>query len=143
MNILKSVLKQLILFVFFGSLYFVIECVYKQNVTDIRMFLLGGIVSVLVGLINNLFDWDTSFILQCLVGTMIILLSEAILGYQWNIIEHRAIWDYSSLPLSAIAGQINLFFGVIWFILSGVCIVLDDVLRWKLFNEEKPRYQWF
>lgn len=50
------------------------------------------------------------------------------------------IWDYSSLPFSFIGGQINLFFSLIWMFLSGIVIILDDILRWKLYKEERPEY---
>lgn len=140
-KVLKIIIQYVFLFLFFGTVYFIIECVYKQSITDIRMFLLGGILGILIGLINNLFNWDTSFLLQCFVGMLMILLAEAITGYQWNIVEQLNIWDYSHLPFSAVQGQINLFFGIAWFGLSGVCIILDDILRWKFFNEDKPKYQ--
>lgn len=66
-----------------------------------------------------------------------VTLSEAILGIRWNELGVY-IWDYSSLPLSYVKGNVNLFFSIAWFILSGICIVLDDWLRYKLFKERKP-----
>ena len=83
---------------------------------------------------------DTDFILQCLVGMMIVLLVECILGYEFNIVEQRMLWDYSSVPFNFVGGQICLPFACIWFVLSGVCIILDDWLRHKIFKEEKPYY---
>lgn len=43
------------------------------------------------------------------------------------------------LPFN-ILGQISLPFTLIWFLLSGVIIIVDDWLRYKLFKEDKPRY---
>lgn len=140
LNMWKSILKYLILFIIYGGIYFVIESIYKGYITDYRMFILGGVIGILIGLINNLFSFNTNFILQCWTGTMITLLSECIFGYQWNIIENLHLWDYSQLPCSFVGGQINLFFAIVWMLLSAVGIVLDDYLRWKIFNEEKPHY---
>lgn len=137
---MKFILKYLILFLTYGSIYFIIESIYKHKLTDWRMFLVGGMCAILIGLINNLFTFDTSFILQCLIGTLIVTLSEAITGYQFNIVEGLHIWDYSTLPLSYVGGQINILFSTFWFFLSGIAIILDDYLRWKFFKEERPHY---
>ena len=138
---MKSVIKYIVLFVIFGSIYFVIESIWKGKFTDIRMFFLSGFIGVVIGCINNTFSFDASFILQCITGTLVALLCECIFGYQWNVVECRNLWDYSSLPFSWVADQINLFFSVIWFVLSALCILLDDWIRWKWFGEEKPRYK--
>lgn len=139
-KLLKVTSKHLVLFLTFGVIYFIIESLYKGHITDYRMFIMAGIIGVLIGLINNLFSFDTNFILQCLVGMMIALLGECICGYQWNIIEQLNIWDYNNLPLSFVGGQINLFFALAWLGLSAVCIYIDDYIRFRFFNEEKPHY---
>lgn len=143
MKVLKSIFKYAFLFTVYGSIYFAIECIYKGRLSDIRMFILAGIIGVLLGLINNLFDYETDYILQCIVGMLIATLSEAIGGYYWNIECGMGIWNYSLLPLSFVGGQINLFFSLAWLFLSGVVIVLDDILRCKLYGEEKPIYYVF
>ncbi|MBS7397687.1 MAG: hypothetical protein KIG32_04615, partial [Ruminiclostridium sp.] len=52
----------------------------------------------------------------------------------WNV------WNYERLPFN-IMGQICPVFTVGWFFLSLIGIVTDDVLRWKMFGEKKPRYR--
>ena len=126
--------KYLTLFFTYGSIYFIIESIYKHQITDWRMYVLAGCIGVTIGLINILFDYRTDFILQCIVGMLITTLCEAISGYYWNIEHHLGIWDYSALPLTFIGGQINAFFCCCWFVLSGVVIILDDTLRWKLYG---------
>ena len=111
----------------FGGIYFFIECLWKGHLTDWRMFVLAAVIGVLIGSINEFFTYETDLILQCIVGMLIALLCECIGGYQWNIVEGLAIWDYSTLPFSAVGGQINLFFAMAWMFLSGVCIILDDM----------------
>ena len=107
---MRKLIKYSILFIIYGTIYFVIECIYKGKLTDWRMFILAGFIGIAIGLINNLFEMNTDFILQCFVGSMIATLSEAVGGYYWNIENNLGIWNYSSLPLSFVGGQINLFF---------------------------------
>lgn len=137
---MKTILKYTSLFLTYGFIYFVIECIYKGKLSDFRMFMLAGIIGILLGLVNSLFDMNTDFVLQCIVGMLIATLSEAIGGYYWNIECGLGIWDYSSLPLSFVGGQVNLFFSIAWMFLSGILIVLDDWLRMKLYGEESPKY---
>lgn len=139
-SIAKHILKYIVLFSVYGTIYFFIECLYKGHITHPLMFIVGGTIGVLIGMINNLFDMDTDFILQCLVGTMMVLLIECIVGYQVNIVDQLMIWNYSGVPLNFVGGQICVPFAFLWFILSGICIILDDHLRYKYFGEEKPHY---
>ena len=67
---------------------------------------------------------------------------EFIFGVILNIWLGLNIWDYSNLPFN-ILGQICIPFSTIWYFLSIIGICLDDFFRWKLFNEEKPRYKIF
>ena len=80
------------------------------------------------------------FELQCIIGAIVITLGEFIFGYILNIKLGLNIWDYSDMPMN-IMGQICLPFTLAWCALSGVCIVLDDYLRYWFYDEEKPVYQ--
>ena len=140
LSVIKHILKYIVLFSVYGSIYFLIECLYKGHMTHPLMFIIGGLIGVLIGLINNLFDMDTDFVLQCFVGMMIVLLIECVVGYQVNIVEHLKMWNYSKVPLNFVGGQICVPFAFAWFILSGVCIILDDYLRYRLFDEDRPYY---
>lgn len=64
------------------------------------------------------------------------------LGVILNILLGLSIWDYSNLRFNVL-GQISLGYSALWFFLSLPAIILDDWLRWKLFEEEKPRYKLF
>jgi uncharacterized membrane protein len=52
------------------------------------------------------------------------------------------IWDYSSEWGNSL-GQICPKFSAIWFFVSALAIVIDDYLRWVLFDEEQPHYRLF
>lgn len=145
---IKLVIEYILLFCIFGGIYFSLESFWKHHWTDWRMFLLSGFIGLCIGAINNLFTYETDFLLQCIVGMLIALLCECIFGYQWNIVEGLELWNYSNPPLSylsAVGGQINLLFAVMWLGLSGVCIFLDDWIWYYILGhrDKKPYYKVF
>ena len=101
------------------------------------MGILGGIVIVLVGLINEVTKKDLPLIIQAPMASIIITLVEYWAGYILNIQLGMNIWDYSDLPLN-VDGQVCLYFSLLWMILGIVASILDDLIRWRLFGEEKP-----
>ena len=137
----KTLSEYVILFFVYATIYFVIETVWKHQLTDYRMFILGGFIGVMIGLFNNIFTYETDLLLQGYTGMITVCLVEAVFGYQWNIVQGLGIWDYTALPFSAVAGQVNLFFALAWFFLSVICIFLDDYIWYKLFHHEKPYYK--
>lgn len=137
---LQAVFEYVILFFIYGGIYFFIECIYKWKISDYRMFLLGGIIGCLIGLVNNIFTFDTDILLQGIYGALMTTLVEAVFGYQWNIVEGLEIWDYSTLPLSGVSGQINLFFFIAWIFLSLVCVLTDDLINYYVLKNQPPPY---
>ena len=138
MKKIMSIFKFLILFIFGGVIYFLIEILWR-GYSHWTMFLLGGLCFVIVGAINNFIPWKMKFEKQMAIGAIIITILEFIVGVVVNLILKWNIWDYSMLPFN-ILGQICLPFSLIWFLLSGVIIIVDDYLRYKLFKEDKPKY---
>ena len=138
---LKLLSKYLFLFCVGAGLYVSIELLYR-GYSHWTMGVLGGISFVSIGLINEVLSWNTPLALQALIGSVTITFYEFIFGVILNIWLGLNIWDYSNLPFN-ILGQICIPFSVIWYFLSIIGICLDDFLRWKLFNEEKPTYKIF
>lgn len=103
---------------------------------------LGGAMLIVIGGINEWIPWEMSIIKQMGIGAIVITITEFLAGIILNIWLGLGIWDYSSLPLN-ILGQVSLPFSIAWFFLSGIAIVLDDYLRYWLFNEEYPHYKIF
>lgn len=132
-------LKPLILFAAGGILYSYIELAWR-GYTHWTMLVLGGICFLLVGAINEVLPWEMPLVLQCLIGMYCILIPEFAAGLILNVRLNLHIWDYSALPFNVL-GQICLYYAVVWYFLSAVGIVLDDLLRWKLFGEDKPKYK--
>ena len=118
--------KYTILFAIGGMAYFLLE-VLVRGYSHYSMFLCGGACFLCCGLLNE---------------NVKITVLELITGFIVNVWLKMDIWDYSHLPYN-FKGQICLLYSVFWFLISSVAIVLDDFLRYKLFNEEKPRYKIF
>lgn len=135
-----KILKQLFLFLVFGFIYFIIESIWKGYLTHWSMFIVAGIIGVLIGGINEYIPWEMPFFLQCSIGMVIATVIEGISGLILNVYLNLHIWDYSNVPFNFFYQQCCLPFCIVWFILSGVCIVIDDYIRYKLFDEEQPYY---
>lgn len=153
--------KNLVLFIIMGCMYLLIEVffrafynlIFKHDFSllgnsSIYMLFIGGISAFIIGEFNEFIieDKDDEFTYgkrmfntreQCIYGTMIILFFEFISGIILNIVFKFNIWNYSDLPFSLL-GQINLLFGLFWFLLCPVCIWVDDVLRYVLYDELQP-----
>lgn len=139
-HILNTV-KYATLFIIMGSIYYVIELLWR-GYSHISMFCLAGICGIIIGLLNEHFSYEMPVWKQSLIGAGVILFGEFVFGCILNLWLGLGIWDYSNMPLN-ILGQICLPFGLAWVLLSCVAIFLDDYLRYWLFDEEKPHYRWF
>ena len=139
MNKLKIITKYLFLGIIGSIIYMSLEILWR-GYTHWTMGVLGGICFICLGLINELLSWETPLVLQMLIGGTIITVLELITGCIVNLWLGWNIWDYSNLPYNLL-GQISLFSSIGWIGLSLVGILLDDFIRWKWFNEEKPRYK--
>ena len=138
---ITTVVKNLILFEIGGLIYSLIEIIYRGN-THWTMFIVGGLCFLLVGWINKFFSWDLALWKQMLIGGAIITAVEFVSGCIINLWLGWNVWDYSHVPLN-ILGQVCLPFYFAWVGLSLIAIILDDIIRWLFFNEEKPRYKIF
>ena len=133
--------KHLILGTIGGLIYVLLELIWR-GYSHWTMFLLGGTCFVLLGLINEILDWDTPLTLQMLIGCIVITVLEFVTGCVVNLWLGWNVWDYSDLKFN-ILGQISLFSSIGWYFISLVGITLDDWLRYRLFGEKKPRYKLF
>ena len=135
---LKRLVKYLILFIVFGLIYFGVECAWKGHLTHWSMFVLAGAVGILIGGINEWIPWEMPFWQQCSIGMIGATLGEGITGLIVNVWLRLGVWHYNIFPF--FWGQCSVPFCLAWFILSGLCIVIDDWLRYKWFGEDYPHY---
>lgn len=138
----KKSCKYLILFLIGAFAYCGIEIIWR-GYTHWTMGMLGGTCFILIGLINNsrFFYHLMPFREQMVLGGLIVTVMEFIAGCILNLWLGLGIWDYSQMPFN-LCGQICLPYTILWILLSAVCIVVDDWLRYLLFVEEKPEYIW-
>lgn len=71
--------------------------VFFRGYSHWSMFLLAGIVFILIGLLNELWEWTDSILEQIITGTLIATIAEYITGYIVNIKLGWNIWDYSNM----------------------------------------------
>lgn len=140
-NIMAKLLKHFFLFTFGGIVYILIEMLWR-GYSHWSMFILGGLCFLLLGFINEKYTWDIPLIIQMIIGAFIITLLEFISGCILNLWLNLRVWDYYDMPFN-ILGQICLPYMLLWFLLSPVCIIVDDYLRYLFFDEEKPHYKLF
>ena len=131
--------KYFILGIIGGAIYVLLEMLWR-GFSHWTMFLLGAVCFILIGLVNEVFEWDTPLILQMFCGCAIITALEFITGCIVNLWLGWDVWDYSRYKFNVL-GQISLRSSVGWYFLSLVGIFLDDWLRYRLFGEEKPHYK--
>ena len=131
--------KYFILGIIGGAVYVLLEMLWR-GYSHWTMFLLGAVCFVLLGAVNEFFEWDTPLILQMFCGCAIITALEFVTGCIVNLWLGWEVWDYSQYKFNVL-GQISLRSSVGWYFLSLVGIFLDDWLRYKLFGEEKPHYK--
>ena len=131
-------LKLFTLWLWGGFVYYCIELAWRHE-SHPSMFIVGGLCFVLIGGINNYLPWHMGLIWQSLLGASAVTVVEFISGLIINVWLRLDVWDYSSLPFN-ILGQVCLAYFFAWIPLSVFGIVLDDYLRWRLFDDEKPRY---
>lgn len=136
---MKHMGKNTALFAIGGLLYYMIEVVWRGH-SHFSMFVLGGICFVLIGLINELFTYQMPLWKQQLLACAVITVFEFLAGVILNLWLKLDVWDYSALRFNLL-GQISLFYCMAWFIISLPAIVLDDWLRFLIFDEEKPHYR--
>ena len=140
-NLMKQWLKYGFLFWFGGSFYITLEVLYR-GYSHWSMSVLAGLVFIAIGLLNRVWSWEIDLILQILVGTVIATIGEFVTGCIVNLWLGWSIWDYSNLSYNLL-GQICPQFIALWIPIVVVAIILDDIIRWKFFNEEKPHYYWW
>ena len=137
---MKAFLKYLTLFLVGGAFYYALEVLFR-GYSFLAMAGCGGLCFIICGVINEK-SRCMPLALQQLIAASGITVIEFIFGLILNVWLGLNMWDYSNMP-GNILGQICPQFMVLWFFLSAVGIILDDVIRWRLFGEEKPHYHLF
>lgn len=139
MKILNTILKYFTLFLIGGIAYYFIEIVYR-GYSHFSMVIVGGLCFILIGSINEFSNKEIPLLIQMLISVFIVDIIELISGIIINRILLLNVWDYSQLRFNFL-GQISLNSSIAWFFLSFFAIYIDDLLRYIIYKEEKPKYK--
>ena len=131
--------KELILGIIGGFIYVCLELLWRGR-SHWTMFVLGAVCFVILGCINELLTWSMPIWKQAAIGAAIITVLEFATGCVVNLWLGWNVWDYSNTFMNLL-GQICLPYIILWIPVAIFGIVLDDYLRYWLFNEEKPHYK--
>lgn len=141
MKFLMHMNKAVTLFLIGAAAYAGIEVLWRGH-THWTMAVLGGILFLLLGGINEVLSWEMPLAAQCCIGAAIVTAAEFVAGLILNVWLGLAIWDYSDVP-GNLMGQVCPQFISAWLGLSLVAIILDDWLRHWFWGEDRPRYTIF
>lgn len=139
MKILNTILKYFTLFLIGGISYYFIEIVYR-GYSHFSMIIVGGLCFILIGSINEFSNKEIPLLFQMIISVLIVNIVELISGIIINRILLLNVWDYSNLRFNFL-GQISLNSSIAWFFLSLFAIYIDDLLRYLIFKEKKPKYK--
>lgn len=139
MKNLNTILKYLVLFLIGGITYYFIEIAYR-GYSHFSMIIVGGLCFILIGSINEFSNKEIPLLLQMFISVILINIVELISGIIINRILLLNVWDYSQLRFNFL-GQISLNSSIAWFFLSLIAIYVDDLLRYKIYKEEMPKYK--
>ncbi len=137
---MKKIIKYLTLFLIGGAFYYALEVLFR-GYSFPAMAVCGGLCFIICGVLNEK-DRCMPLVLQQLIAAFGITMIEFASGLILNVWLKLNMWDYSNMP-GNIFGQICPEFTALWFFLSAVGIFLDDLIRWRIFGEEKPHYHLF
>lgn len=112
--------------------YGIIEILWRGR-THWTMILTGGVCLACIYL-NESYNRDAPVWKRCIVGSLIISLSEILVGFVVNMLLGWAVWDYSNQPLN-LFGQICPLYSALWFLLCIPATYLCKFLRKALRGE--------
>lgn len=131
-------IKSAVMFAVGFCLYITIEVCFRGYSYPL-MGICGGIIFILIDLINNKISWNLDFIVQGGIGSTIITATELIVGETLKILNIPAMWDYSDIPFN-FDGVICLPFSVIWIGISMLGIMVADAINYYVFDEKPTPY---
>ena len=133
------IFKNFILFIVGFCVYITIEVCFRGYSFPL-MGIVGGIDFILIDKINDRISWHIGILIQGIIGSAIITLSELIVGTIDRLYLHLNMWDYSNLPFNY-NGVICLEFSLLWIIMAVVAVFLADMINYYvLYNETRPHY---
>lgn len=134
----------MLLWVFGGTLYFLLEVTYKTVTMHPEriswtMLVLATFLTIPVERCGAECPWGWPLALQAALCTVAVTGAELAAGVVLNLWLGLDVWDYSGLP-GNLLGQICPQFTAAWFVLCIVFIVIFDWLRYAVAGGDRPTY---
>lgn len=131
---------------FVGSVYFLIEVVWKTvrghpEGISWTMLVLALVLGMVMERMGAELPWNCPIWAQAILCGAAVTAAEFLAGCIVNLWLGWNVWDYSELP-GNVLGQICPQFAVLWCLVSGPVIVGLDWLRYAVRGGERPRYTW-
>ena len=123
----SRILKYLILFLFGGVIYGIIEVCFR-GYSHPTMIIAGGICAIFMCYIINT---KMPFYLKVIFTASFITFIEFVFGCVFNLIFNMNVWDYSDQPYNILGQVCPLFFGL-WALLSVGALYLIKYLSREL-----------
>lgn len=130
----RALLRYMTVFAVGALAYGLIE-IAARGYTHISMGLVGGICMLVIDILGSFRRKGFPLAAALMLTTFFITASELISGVILNLNMHLNIWDYSDMPFNY-RGQICLPFVFLWFLLSILGTVVDELLHRKLFRAD-------
>lgn len=134
--------KFTILFYVGFTTYITIETLFRGYSYPL-MGLDGAICFILFDKINEVLSWDMDLFLQGCIGSVLVTISELLIGLSLQYLHLPTMWDYSGMWLN-FKGIICLPFSLLWIVLACIGIILADCINYYLIcNGDRPVYRLF
>lgn len=146
---MNSLARKIVLFYVGFSTYIMIEVMFHSKMSlfepgwsYIASGLMGATAFMIIDSFNNSISWDIEFIIQMVLGGVVVTFIEFIVGLVSVFIFHSRMWDYSDMPMN-LYGIICPQFTIFWILLSAIAIILGDIINFFIFQEGPHPYYIF
>ena len=103
----------------------------------------GAICFILFDKINEYIPWELDLFLQGFIGSIIVTISELIIGLSLQYMNFSPMWDYSNEWMNY-KGIICPLFSFLWIWLAIIGILVADCINYYLlWNGDRPSYKLF
>lgn len=139
---MSNKVKYLILFYVGFTTYITIETLFR-GYSFALMGLDGAICFLIFDKINEYIPWNVDLFIQGCIGSVVVTISELIIGLGLQYFNMQPMWDYSDQWMNY-KGVICLLFSFLWIWLAIIGIIVADCINYYLlWNGDRPTYKLF
>ena len=139
---MSNKIKYMILFYIGFTSYITIETLFR-GYSYLLMGIDGAVCFLIFDKINEYIPWKLDLLLQGCIGSLVVTITELIIGLILQYLNLQPMWDYST-ELMNYKGVICPLFSFLWIWLAIIgIIVADSVNYYLLWNGDRPKYNLF